>query len=94
MTHPTALHSLLHDETPRLLIDLYRMLPQEDRAEFRQTARDFATGLNATIEGAASAMRRWVANPPSWINARRRMERQRFLAILDAFMSGQLQTAA
>ena len=86
--------SLLHDNTPRLLIDILRTLPEEDRAEFRQTARDFSTGLNATIEGAASAMRRWVANPPSWINARRQMERQRFLATLDAFMSGQLQAAA
>jgi hypothetical protein len=75
--------SLLADTTPRLLIDVYRTLPQESRAEFRDVAGDFSYGLNSTIEGAHRAMRMWVANPPSWISDRRQLARQRFLAILD-----------
>jgi hypothetical protein len=85
---------LLHDNTPSLLIDVYRTLPSHDRADFRETAHDFSCGLNSTIIGAASAMRLWVANPPSWIGNRRQQARIRFLAALDAVMAGQLQSAA
>lgn len=81
---------LLHNTTPRLLIDALRTLPQHDRADFRETAQDFSCGLNSTIIGAASAMRLWVANPPSWIGDRRQQARIRFLAALDAVMANRL----
>jgi len=54
-------------------------------------AGDFACGLNATIEGAHRAMKRWVASPPSWIGERRQQARLRFLATLDAFIE-QMET--
>lgn len=85
---------LLQDTTPRLLVDVYRTLSAHDRADFRETAHDFSCGLNSTIIGAASAMRLWVANPPSWIGDRRQQARIRFLAALDAAMPGHLQSAA
>jgi len=79
-SHPAGLLSI---NSPRFLIDVYRTLPQESRAEFRDVADDFSYGLNSTIEGAHRAMKMWVANPPSWISDRRQLARQRFLAILD-----------
>lgn len=88
------LPGLLPDTQCSLLVDVYRTLPEEDRAEFKQTAEDFETGLNATIEGAARAMRRWVQYPPSWITARRQQQRQRFLAALDRFVEQRLEDAA
>jgi len=40
-----------------------------DAGEFRAVVQyEFAAGLDATIEGAAAAMRRWVADRPSWIS--------------------------
>ncbi|MEQ1943523.1 hypothetical protein ABMA32_14000 [Mesorhizobium sp. VNQ89] len=84
---------LLVDTTPNLLIDIYRTLPQEARAEFRDVAGDFSYGLNATIEGAHRAMKSWVASPPSWISAARQQARQRFLATLDNFTEAQALAA-
>jgi hypothetical protein len=86
MPGPSHAPSLLPTTQPRLLIDVYRTLPQESRAEFRDVASDFSYGLNSTIEGAHRAMKMWVANPPSWISDRRQFARERFLAILDNVM--------
>ena len=85
--------SLFQDTSPRFLIDVLRTLPVEDRADFRETAKDFASGLNATISGAAYQMRRWVANPPSWLPARRQQHRIRFLAALDAVLASETAAA-
>lgn len=91
MPNAAYIGGLLQDNIPRLLIDICRMLPADERAEFREVAGDFSYGLNSTIEGSARAMRRWVANPPSWISRNRQEARKRFLAKLDAAMSGELQ---
>jgi len=70
-------------EKPFLLRELLRTLPDHERADFRETARDFASGLNSTIPGARHAMRQWVKHPPSWISAEWQARRIRFLAILE-----------
>lgn len=85
---PEAIHvgGLLSDNTPSLLIDVLRTLPQEERAEFRSVASEFSSGLNATIEGSRRALMQWIAKRPSWVGEGRQQQRIRFLETLERFI--------
>jgi hypothetical protein len=77
---------------PRLLSDIVDMKRERGDEEFELeefeavAQRDFECGLNATVEGAARNMRRWIKHSypgPEWQG-----ERKRFLLDLDAAMDG------
>ena len=69
---------------PTLLQHVFDELPEEEREEFLQTAEEFSSGLNATIEGARNYLRRTSKSPPSFMSTRWLMARRRTLALLDA----------
>ena len=69
---------------PTLLQHVYDELPEEEREEFFQTAEEFSSGLNATIEGARNYLRRTSKSPPSFMSSRWLIARRRSLALLDA----------
>jgi len=55
-----------------------------DAELFRRVASyEFAAGLNATAEGAASAMRRWVATRPAWVSDAQHAGRVAVLAAIE-----------
>jgi hypothetical protein len=71
-----------------LLTDVYQTLPEQDRAEFAQSARaEFGNGISSTVEGAQRALRQWTAKPASWVSPVQQQRRARFLATLDAFVA-------
>ena len=76
---------------PVLLADVLRMKRARgdaDCADFERIARDYGARLNATIRGAAWAMRQWVAKGhPS--EAHQAM-REAFLADLERVLAGDL----
>ncbi|MCO5085117.1 MAG: hypothetical protein M9939_26425 [Mesorhizobium sp.] len=86
--------SLLPQTKPVFLRDLLRMKRNRgdaDVEQFKLTCREFGSGLNATISGAAWAMRQWVAKADrlGWTD----MKVARctaFLADLDAVLAGNL----
>jgi hypothetical protein len=81
--------SLLPQTKPEFLSDVIAMKRNrgdEDVAEFREVCRDFAYGINATIEGAARTMRR-LTNGKSRLNPYWR-SRFAFLDDLDAVVDG------
>lgn len=54
---------LLPQTKPEFLFDVVNMKRRRgdaDLAEFRDVCRDFGSGVNATIAGAARAMRQWT----------------------------------
>lgn len=55
---------------------------------FKQVCREFGSGTNATVGGAAWAMRQWVANRKTWISEEQHARRVAFLADLDAVIAG------
>lgn len=61
-----------------------------DAEAFRAViAYEFAAGLNATAEGAASAMRRWVANRPLWVSDAQHARRLAALAAIEGVLNRQ-----
>lgn len=55
-----------------------------DAELFRRVASfEFAAGLNATAEGAASAMRRWVDSRPAWVSDAQHAGRVAVLAAIE-----------
>lgn len=78
-THPDLLRDVLVMKRNRGDIDV---------ADFREVCRDFGSGIDATIEGAARAMRRWTMHRPTWLSVEQHKRRQRFLADLDAVLNG------
>lgn len=82
---------LLPQTAPTLLRDALRMKRNRgdtDCDDFKQVSRDFGSGLNATIAGAAWAMRQWVAKRPDHVSALHHARRVAFLADLDAILAG------
>ena len=77
---------------PLLLRDVLYMKRQRgdlDIQAFKYGAGDFASGLNATISGAAWAVRQWVAKSDNlgW-TAEKLVNRKAFLADLEAVLAG------
>ena len=55
-----------------------------DTELFRRVASyEFAAGLNATAEGAARAMRRWVDSRPAWVSDAQQAGRVAMLAAIE-----------
>ncbi|BCH22446.1 hypothetical protein [Mesorhizobium sp. L-8-3] len=54
---------------------------------------EFASGLNATVEGAAAAMRRWVKARPAWVSDVQQARRLAALAAIEAALSAQAEDA-
>jgi hypothetical protein len=48
---------------------------------------EFAAGLNATAEGAAAAMRRWVKARPAWVSDVQQARRLAALAVIETALS-------
>lgn len=66
----------------RDILDEKRLRNDADADMFRAVVQyEFAAGLDATALGAASAMRRWVTERPSWISD---IQQTRRIAILAA----------
>lgn len=85
---------LLPQTKPQFLRDVLRMKrarSDTDADYFKAISKDFAYGLNATISGAAWAMRQWVAKGEKlgW-SEMKIISRKAFLADLDAVLSGDL----
>ncbi|TPK59065.1 MULTISPECIES: hypothetical protein [unclassified Mesorhizobium] len=59
-----------------------------DIADFTMVCREFGSGTNATVGGAAWAMRQWVAKRKTWISEAQHARRIAFLADLDAVIAG------
>lgn len=80
---------------PAFLRDVLRMKRNRgdaDADQFKAVAcYDFAVKLNATIDGAAWAMRQWIAKSEKlgWSETKK-AQREAFLADLDAVLAGDL----
>lgn len=90
--------TLLPSTKPDLLRDVLRMKRNRgdaDADQFKRVAREFGSGLNATISGAAWAMRQWAAKQaaggPVFLTYSTAAERAAFLGDLDAVMAGDLR---
>lgn len=80
-------------DKPMFLRDALRMKRERGDTDcdgFKEVCRFYASGFNATISGAAYAMRQWVQKPHASpaIQARR----VAFLADLDAILNGTFTT--
>lgn len=65
-----------------------------DADQFRNVVQyEFASGLNATVEGAASAMRRWVKSRPAWVSEVQHARRLATLMAIEAAISGRTPKA-
>lgn len=86
--------SLLPKAEPTLLRDVLRMKRNRGDADadvFKLIAiNEFGSGLNATISGAAWAVRQWIAKRSDWIGEAQHARREAFLADLDAVIAGDL----
>ncbi len=85
--------TLAASTAPMFLRDVLRMKRNRGDADcesFKLVAKDFASGLNATIAGSAWAMRQWVAKRPDWIGSDHQARREAFLADIDAVLAGDL----
>lgn len=72
----------------RDILDQKRRRHDADTDLFRAVVQyEFAAGLNATAEGAAASMRRWVAQRPSWISDVQQARRITALAIIETALS-------
>lgn len=87
--------TLLPNTKPELLRDVLRMKRNRgdaDADQLKRVAREFGSGLNATISGAAWAMRQWAAKQatggPVFLTYSTAAERVAFLADLDAVLAG------
>lgn len=83
---------LLPQTKPEFLRDVLAMkraAGHNDAEDFRLVSREFGSGLNATISGAAWAMRQWIAKRPKWITDAQQAHREAFLADLEAVMRGE-----
>lgn len=74
----------------RDILDHKRQRHDADADLFRAVVQyEFAAGLNATAEGAAAAMRRWVAQRPTWISDVQQARRVAALAVIETALSPQ-----
>lgn len=56
---------LLPDTEPSLLRDLWPTVAEHDRRAFKLVAQEFASGMNATIEGSHRAVSQWIKGKAS-----------------------------
>lgn len=76
----------------RDVLNMKRERGDNDCDAFRRVAKEFGSGLNATVVGASNAMRRWIAKQEAgkWLffSYSTSDERKAFLADLDAVRNG------
>lgn len=83
--------ALLPQTKPEFLRDVIAMKRARgdtDLDGFKRVCAEFGSGVNATIGGAAWAMRSWVKNRKTWISDVQHARRIAFLADLDAVIAG------
>ncbi|MER8999956.1 hypothetical protein NKJ52_20840 [Mesorhizobium australicum] len=87
----TAKPNLLPQTKAEFLRDVIAMKRERgdtDIADFTMVCREFGSDINATVGGAAWAMRCWVKNRKTWISEVQHARRVAFLADLDAVIAG------
>jgi hypothetical protein len=76
----------------RDILDEKRRRDDADAELFRSVVQyEFASGLDATAEGAASAMRGWVIRRPSWVSDVQQARRVAALAAIEAALSARAE---
>lgn len=85
MTAPLR-QTLLQDDTPRFLIDVWKSLDEADRENFKLIAGEFGNGMNATILGVRDALRQWTRRRPITVHERLQSRREWALRLLDRFI--------
>ena len=66
---------------------------EADARLFRSVVQyEFASGLDATAEGAAAAMRRWVKTRPAWVSDIQQARRLAVLAVIEAALSSRTRS--
>jgi hypothetical protein len=84
---------------PTFLRDVLKMKRERgdnDCDGFKRASKEFGSGLNATVRGAANAMRQWVAKEQAggevFLTYSTFAEREAFLADLDQVIDGTFDT--